>query len=417
MARIKYLIIILIIGSIWSSVMVIGTFQGWFLASVAPKNDAASFIKSVEETISKNTYGSVAIVLIEQGRVAGEIYKSIGSPVNKDTQFQVASLSKWVTATGVMKLVQDGKINLDSPISSYLNRWQLPNGKFDNSAVTARRLLSHTGGLTDGLGFGGYLASQPLPTIEEALKKPNAAFGETEIKVGIKPGSKWLYSGGGYLILQLVIEEVSGMSFEHFMQSEIFEPLNMTRSTFIYPDNPLNIASSYDWRGEIVPFKRYTESGAAGLYTSALDLTRFLQSTMTESPLTNQTLQLMRQPQTSILELNRWGLGVKLLSPTPKGDYIFGHGGNILPAINTWAQINPDTNDGLIVMVSGNQFLAAAVASDWNIWQTGRPNFTVIPFLLRNMIPTLLAGWGTILFLAGIFYYFHTRKKRTNEKM
>ena len=113
--------------------------------------------------------------LIEKGRPVGERYVSIGRPVDRDTLFQVASLSKWITALGVMTLVDAGRVDLDAPVDTYLKRWKLPPSEFDNRKVTVRRLLSHTAGLTDGLGYGGFEPGEPIQPLPDSLTRASDA--------------------------------------------------------------------------------------------------------------------------------------------------------------------------------------------------------------------------------------------------
>ena len=159
---------------------------------------------AIRKTIDKNRRGNVAFVLIESGKVFDEHFTSVGQPVDRDTLFQVASMSKWITAWGVMTLVEAGKLDLDAPVSTYLTRWSLPKSEFDNSGVTVRRLLSHTAGLTDGLGYGGFAPGQPKSGRIEAIltRAADASPGAVgAVRVGIEPGSAFEYSGGGYTLL------------------------------------------------------------------------------------------------------------------------------------------------------------------------------------------------------------------------
>jgi CubicO group peptidase (beta-lactamase class C family) len=108
-----------------------------------------------------------------------------------------------------MKLVEEGHIDLDAPVSRYLARWQLPESEYDHDEVTVRRLLAHNSGLTDGLGFLGFEPDQTIPSLEQELTDTTDVLpsADGEIRVGAEPGSGWRYSGGGYLILQLMIED------------------------------------------------------------------------------------------------------------------------------------------------------------------------------------------------------------------
>jgi CubicO group peptidase (beta-lactamase class C family) len=148
--------------------------------------------------------------------------------------FQMASVSKWVTSWGVLALVQQGRLELDAPVSRYLTRWRLPPSEFDNDGVTVRRLLSHTAGLTDRLGYFGFPPGTPAQSLEDSLTyaTDHTPIADGHARVGYAPGSRWLYSGGGFTLLQLLIEEVTHDRFAHFMQQTVLDPLGMTRSTF-----------------------------------------------------------------------------------------------------------------------------------------------------------------------------------------
>jgi CubicO group peptidase (beta-lactamase class C family) len=206
------------------------------------------FIDSVKIKISQEYVGNFAFAIFNNGSIEDEIFHSEGNQVDRNTVFQVASLSKWISAFGVMKLVEDGKLDLDAPVSRYLTRWQLPESDFNNDSVTVRRLLSHTAGLNDGLGYSGFEADVPVQSIEESLTKASDADEGVSgaVKVGAKPGAGFKYSGGGYTLLQLLVEEVSGQSFASFMKENIFEPLNMTHSSYTWKDTSnLKLAEFY----------------------------------------------------------------------------------------------------------------------------------------------------------------------------
>ena len=137
-----------------------------------------------------------------------------GRPVDGDTVFQAASISKTLTAWGVMRLVEQGALELDAPVGRYLTRWQLPPSPYNHDGVTIRRLLSHTAGLSLH-GYPGIAPEQPLPTLEESLSGGHP--GAEDVRVVSEPGTTYAYSGGGYTLLQLVVEEVTGeKDFERF---------------------------------------------------------------------------------------------------------------------------------------------------------------------------------------------------------
>jgi CubicO group peptidase (beta-lactamase class C family) len=136
---------------------------------MAPKGNSTLFMSSAVESIKEKSNGNVMLMLVEKGLVFDKFSSSKGITVNSETIFGVSSISKWVAAVGVMKLVQAGKLDLDVPVSKYLTRWQLPASEFDNDGVTIRRLLSHTAGITDGLGHNGFDTKEQVQPLTEHL--------------------------------------------------------------------------------------------------------------------------------------------------------------------------------------------------------------------------------------------------------
>jgi CubicO group peptidase (beta-lactamase class C family) len=222
---------------VWAATVFLGTLEGWWRQPLAPRGDTAAFMRAAVELVDSSSSGNAVFALLEGGSVHGVHAVSVGEAVDVNTVFQVASLSKWITAWGVMALVERGALDLDAPVGAYLTRWSLPESEFDNDGVTPRRLLSHTAGLTDGLGYAGFEPGAPVQSLEESLTRTaDASPGAGGVvRVGYEPGAEWRYSGGGYALLQLLVEEISGESFEEYMQRTVFRPLGMVRS-------------SYDWR-------------------------------------------------------------------------------------------------------------------------------------------------------------------------
>src|SRR5471030_1330953 len=141
---------------LWIAIVAVGTRDGWWRPLPAPHGDNAAFLTAAKARYAAESKGNIALTVISHGQVVGTYFASHGRAIDGQSLFQVASMSKWLTAWGVMRLVESGRIDLDAPVSRYLHRWKLPPSPFDNNGVTVRRLLSHTAGLTDGLGFRGF---------------------------------------------------------------------------------------------------------------------------------------------------------------------------------------------------------------------------------------------------------------------
>lgn len=413
-------------AALWSALVVIGSIQGWGRQQIAPAGDARAFMAAAIEYIKRNHQGNVAFALIEDGRLYDEYFASAGNRVDGNTRFQVASLSKWVSAWGVLTLVEAGKLELDAPVATYLTRWQLPDSDHDNKGVTVRRLLSHTAGLTDGLGYAGFAPGTEPQTLEASLTHAADASpgADGRVWVGVAPGTQWEYSGGGYTLLQLLIEEVSGVSFESYMQGAVLQPLGMSRSTYRLTENEAdNLADFYDVDSTPATHYQFTSLAATSLYTTTSDLRRFLQAHLAGADSTPPgsgvlkpaTIELMRQAHASKMGADIWGLGVMLFAPNNQDDFIIGHDGSNEPAINTAARLDPSTGDGIVVLETGNPLLATRLAGEWVFWHTGNLDFLMVTMNARRMVALVVGGWIAILLVA-IVAGWRMRRARRNRR-
>ncbi|MDP2215636.1 serine hydrolase [Phenylobacterium sp.] len=386
----------------WGAFSFHASLKDWWRPPIAPRGDAAAFIVSIRE-MTADHHGAIAVQLVEGGQPSGAFYASPGAPVNGDTRFQVASLSKWATAIGVMRLVEEGRIELDAPVTRYLTRWTLPPSNFPAEQVTVRRVLSHTAGLTDGLAYAGYLPGQAIQSLEASLTQASDADPGVDgrTRAGAKAGA-FRYSGGGYTLLQLMIEEVSGETFDAYMKRAVFEPLGMAHSSFLLTAaEEAARAPTFEADGRVAPQRLYTATGAASLYTTTNDLARLIAAHgpgAAPPPLEPQTLASMREPHAKQLGLPIWGLGLVLYAPNGQGGSIIGHDGSNRPAINTSARVDPATGDGVAVLVTGDIRLASQIAGEWVRWKTGEAD--IISFVMAGRRNLTFFGIGAGLILA-----------------
>ncbi len=394
----------------WAGLVFVVTSEGWFKTSLAPRGDTARFLAAAARLVDSANAGNAVLALIENGAVRGVHSASVGQAVDTSTVFQVASLSKWVTAWGVMTLVEAGKLDLDAPVERYLTRWKLPASRFDHAKVTVRRLLSHTGGLTDGLGYAGFEPGTPVQSIEASLTRTGdrPPGSGVSVRVGTEPGSDWQYSGGGYSILQLVVEEVSGEAFEDYLQRAVLRPLGMVSSTFQWtPEAGTPIATFYGADSKPATHYRFAAVAAASLYTTVADLGRFIQAQVPgpageaagRGVLSPAALAEMWKPNASKYGQDIWGLGVILYAPNPTGGYVVGHDGNNDPAINTTARVNPATRNGIVMLETGSKLLATTVAGEWVFWETGKIDNIAFLVALPKMLRWL--GLGALVIVVG----------------
>lgn len=415
---ISLLAVMLLAGMLWTGLVFAGLSEGWTRAAIAPPHDAKAFLAAAQNKAIERNRGNVALILISKGEEAGSFAFSEGEAVDRDSVFQVASLGKWLTAWGVMALVDDGKLDLDASVSDYLTRWQLPPSTFDNDGVTVRRLLSHTAGLDDGLGYDGFASAEERQTLEQSLTRAgDASPGKSgEVRLGREPGSGWQYSGGGYTLLQLLVEEVSGQSFSEYMDSAVFAPLGMTRTTFDH-DRAIELGLAQNFRpdGTTEPFRWYTAKAATSLFTTAGDLSLFVKAQGPDgrqSVLSKGSRDLVMAPHASQLGADIWGLGAMLYAPNNRGGFIIGHDGQNGPAINTAARLDPATGDGIVVLSTGTPLLATDLAGEWVFWRTGNVDALDFASALPNALVWLAAGWLLLIIIAiMVGYRMHVRSK------
>jgi CubicO group peptidase (beta-lactamase class C family) len=238
--------------------------------------------RPLAERMAYHTVPGVSLAVIHDYQVmwaSGFGVREAGNPepVTARTLFQAASISKPVAAVAALRLVQDGTLDLDRDVNDYLTHWQVPaNGRWQ-PRVTLRHLLSHSAGLTVH-GFPGYRRDRPLPTLLQILAGEPPA-NSLPIRVNAVPGTQFRYAGGGYVVLQQLLEDVTGLSFSDLLRALVFEPLGMRDSTY---EQPLpaarwdTVAAGHRTGGGVVAggWHVYREQAAAGLWTTASDLAR-----------------------------------------------------------------------------------------------------------------------------------------------
>jgi CubicO group peptidase (beta-lactamase class C family) len=220
----------------------------------------------------------VSLAVIEDGKLAwarayGVRGRDTKEPVTPDTLFQAASLSKPVTALGALLLVQQGKLDLDADVRQHLNSWK------PAEAITLRQLLTHTAGLTVS-GFSGYAPGAAMPTVTQILNGLHPANNEP-IRAANRPGTKVEYSGGGYVVVQQLVMDVTQLSFEEYMRSALLTPLSMTNSHFRQPlPGDLARSAAFGHRREGAKLEGnwmvHPELAPAGLWTTPSDLARLI---------------------------------------------------------------------------------------------------------------------------------------------
>jgi CubicO group peptidase (beta-lactamase class C family) len=281
--------------------------------------------------------------------------KSKGTPVRTDTRFNIGSVSKTVTAWAVLTLVEKRLLDLDAPVERYLKRWRLPPSDFDHGEVTVRRILSHNAGLSVRGYHGVDLPGEKLPALEESLAGYSGSDGA--LRVSAEPGAAFRYSSGGYTLLQLLVEEVSGEPFAEYAQSAVFNPLGMASAGYEWTTElQAVVATPHKPDGGVWPHYQFVERGSGGVYLTATDLARLVAATIGgrgqpagRNVLKPETAQMMIAPAAGTE--GKYGLGYKMMPLA--NELLVSHDG----ANEGWRAIfllHPQTGDGVVILTNSD---------------------------------------------------------------
>jgi CubicO group peptidase (beta-lactamase class C family) len=223
-------------------------------------------------------------------------------PVTTQTLFQAASISKSLNAVGVLKLAQDGKLNLYRDINDYLNSWKFPYDSLSKGKkITIANLLSHTGGLSVH-GFPGYARGDTLPTLEQVLDGRRPA-NTGPVRSMYEPGIRSEYSGGGTTITQLIVMDITHGPYDKYMRDNVLKPLGMVSSFYTQPaptDKRGLLATAYHVDGKAVDGKYhiYPEEAPAGLWTNPTDLSAYIIET--QNAYAGRSVKVLTQEYTKL---------------------------------------------------------------------------------------------------------------------
>ena len=277
---------------------------------------------------------------------------STGRAVTGRTPFVLASVSKTLTATALMQLVDEGRVDLDAPVQTYLPRFRVADPAA-SKRITVRNLLTHTSGL-------------PASGCERDVTTLRAFVADLrEVSLDSEPGARFIYCSGNYNVLGRVVEQVSGEPFGVYVQRHVFAPLGMTRSfTSQAAARSDGLAQGHRWLfGEITPMEHYNPSSLPSGYliSTAQDMCRFLAASMNGGRysrarlLSTRALTAMQSPQVSAGDGTTYGLGWRQghLGGVP-AVYHFGENYNA----ETLAFMEPTTGRGAVILINSQGLLA-----------------------------------------------------------
>jgi CubicO group peptidase (beta-lactamase class C family) len=300
---------------------------------------------SLEQLAIRHRVCSVAVAVIKN-RQLQSIETASGCQAamipKRDTVFEVASLSKPVFAYAVLKLVEQGKLALDTPIAQYLPAGYAQQSPFFVSsntgqigekldAITIRMALNHTSGLPN--------LDQRKPTLQTT------------------PGQQWLYSGWGYSMLQKAVEAVTQKPLEKFIATSVFEPLGMAQSSYVFEPRFIpNFAVARGVDTELIQRPLLKEAVSAySLHTSAEDYSRFVLAVLNDATLLKKITDKAVSVDT---QLNlTWGLGWGI-EQHANGTILWHWGNN--PGYRSFVVVSTQSGDGLIMLTNSSNGLALA---------------------------------------------------------
>jgi len=277
-------------------------------------------------------------------------------PVDASTLFRTASIAKPITAVAIMQLHEQGKLDLDKPISEYLPNFPIEEG----GAITVRHLLQHSSGI------GAYKSSKEFdiqteyPTLLDAI----GVFGDRKLRIA--PGSGFFYTSYGYVVLGWVIEEITGITYEAYVQENIFDKIGMNNTgveKFLQPlENQTELykmkyTKPKKFRSDkncVIPAERTNLSNrvpGGGFYSTAEDLLKFGQAILKNELVSQESLDLMWTDSGLKKEGNPYGMGWFLYGEHPEYGNVYGHGGSQTGASNQF-MIYPD--EGLVTVMMSN---------------------------------------------------------------
>jgi CubicO group peptidase (beta-lactamase class C family) len=234
----------------------------------------AAQIDSYLATLAQQNSFSGAVLVAYQGRTLlsrgyGLANREQGIPASATTRFRLASVSKPITALGVLRLAAAGRLNLDASICDYLERcpaaW-VP--------VRVVHLLNQSSGIPNFTDFAEFINQEQLPATPDQLI---ARF--SGLPLGFTPGSLYHYTNSNYVLLGTIIERVSGQSYADFLRQELFAPLGMNDTGYDPGDfGPLNGTRGYSGTALDIPLNTSNLFAAGGLYSSVEDLGKLMQA-------------------------------------------------------------------------------------------------------------------------------------------
>lgn len=239
---------------------------------------------NMDEQLKQHNLAGFSMVVFEDYKIVytnqfGQKSMNAADKINEHTAFSTASMAKLITATLCHILEEKGLINLDDPIDKYLKRWHLPKSEFtENHSPTWKHFLNHTAG-TSQHGFADFYEGDTIPTITQSLLGQIPRY-DKEIEFMFTPGESWAYSGGGYVIIQMALEDHLNKPLAELADTYIFEPLGLKNTTMLQPHENgflTNVALVHNQNNQVIKtgLPITPQVAPSGLWSTPTDLAKF----------------------------------------------------------------------------------------------------------------------------------------------
>lgn len=334
------------------------------VGSGIPTSNPADWGKLAEDLdalVAEKRIPGAAVAVVNRSGVVwsggfGTTDSATNLPITPDTLFRVGSISKSIVGLGVLRMVEDGYLDLGSPVRTLLPSIELPNPWDTTDPIRLVHLLEHTSGIEDQHFHDVYNLSDPpdLPLTSVLLLNPAAR------RVRWRPGTRVAYSNVGYTIVGGVLEEVADRAFDEHLREAVLRPLGMDSSTYVVtPDMGARLARGHLKNGEPVPFRHLYQRPASSLVSSAEDLSRLVQMLLNRGRsehglfLPSAAIDRMESPQSSTAARAGFSLGYGLgnRAGSLDGRLYHGHGGG-LPDYSALYGYLPEAGWGFVVLTN-----------------------------------------------------------------
>jgi CubicO group peptidase (beta-lactamase class C family) len=369
------IVLLSVAGLVAAAVIAVGV---WVLVSIDFRN-RDDLDEEIAAKMARARVPGLAVAFLKDGDVGWTGYYGFANveenrAVTGDTLFQMASVSKTITGTAVMLLVERGVIGLDDDVDAYLP-FELNAPADPEAPIAFRHLLSHTAGIADApiynelytISSGGGDSPISLEEFANGYFRPGGRWYDADANfTGSRPGEVMSYSNTAYGLIGYLVERITGRPFDDFCRDEIFAPLGMNATGWLLSDiDTATLATPYE-AGEPLPFYGFPTYPDGTLRTTVSEYARFLVAFFEKSAgarvLSPETVGIMLQPQADEgRQRLTWSSDVlDSLMIDSRGERLIGHSGGD-PGVVTLAAYNPARRTGLVVAMNGSQRISLRV--------------------------------------------------------